>query len=990
MTNYNEQLSFQHSSDTGTAEAASIVPIADEEAVWSGATNRPIENLRYRTEILRRAVQDARYYQDYDRGLILRSEGRFQLTEPVAGTYVLSATDDIWVYPSLTPGRSCGGRWQGGRVFFGENPYLGVLNAGLVLTASTASTGQRGYYDGDTMATSTVLSVGANRIVVDLVADPAQTTGTFVYLVTQTPATKITIRYGSMSGAPSHAALIASLNANPTVNVLLFASSTAASPGSVYISQYTGAVVQGAYDAEAHCVTFSQMGAFFTATVSGEFINRLRDGEGLAIGYPVGPVQTFTVPYPSGGRRQSIFDLPTNRSGLRTENVTPVSSYSLFNTGREPEKIAGAVPLGKLVRILIAPSTYITEFVFIDGTRVRLGDASIGLGESAGTYRALASRTGVTGASLVGYGGSGNWNPNSIVSPVALPPSTVEEALDSVVSQLGGYASTVGGARRVGFEELSGVSSEGNVGPLALNGTYDGVPVRSVQVALSKAVNQTAAHGVMGGLNSRVSEYGHRMHGPAPIEKIFSDADIDTGGAQLVRAVLNIAPNARVGAQIEEQAYLSLQPFYWKNFNSTIELPASLFVDPSAGLALDRVDFDTSYTSNQLKVLIDELALTVGLRTRLHCVVRLSATGDAATDGFYFATWIDMAPTPWQVELRSLAGAVVDVSGIAGKSRLEFFRTTIVGNDAYGNQGRNTVGAHFSGAAAAYYGNGAIKRGYDLEGVERHSETVNRAVWKDQTTLLSLTTGVGASSTVGATGSQNRLRITGLAGMTTQYVGRWLYITAASNTLLLGLWKIIAYVNATTVDISIPHPTLTAVTGITWGAYPDASRISDNILVTEDAAYLRGVELGAPVDATANHHHGSSYSRFLPIFISPAAFTWDTISSSPGTQLTLATPAAGRRHVGVVFQYVLTLSATAAPGLTSLVFSFRDAGGAIYYATEHYYTSTGGDTHVFTSPQLTIPLVNNKLQVSRDFGTNVVLVGCLLQIKVIAVFEDFV
>jgi hypothetical protein len=39
-----------------------------------------------------------------------------------------------------------------------------------------------------------------------------------------------------------------------------------------------------------------------------------------------------------GGRRQSLFDLPTGRTGTTMDN-TP--SLNIFNTGREPEKSRG-------------------------------------------------------------------------------------------------------------------------------------------------------------------------------------------------------------------------------------------------------------------------------------------------------------------------------------------------------------------------------------------------------------------------------------------------------------------------------------------------------------------------------------------------------------------------------------------------------------------------------------------------------------------------
>jgi hypothetical protein len=864
MANYDEKVSFQQGSDTGTAEATSIVPISDAEVVWSGSTNRPIENLRQRTEILRRAVQDARYYQDYDRGLILRSEGLFSLEEVPSGSkkFRLHATAPLWVYPSLTPGTSCGGRWGGGRVFDGNNPYLfGSIPAnGLTLTASAAFTGQRGYADGDTMATSTVLSVGANRITVDFVADATLATGVFQYVISQMPATKITIRYGTISGAPSFAALITSLNATAPVNTLLHAASAAASPSSLYISPRTGLIVQGAYDAEAHQVTVGQLDAFFTAYASEGYPNRLADGEGLAIGFPAGPVETYTAPYPKGGRRQSIFDLPTSRLGgaFNADNTTPVSGYSLFNTGYEPEKIPGAVPIGKLVRILLAPGVYATEFVFIDGTRVRLGADPVALGESGAMLTRLASRTGVTGASLIGYGGSDVWNPTVIAAPTTLPAGTIEEALDAVVTQLGGQGAGIGGARRVGFEQVTGASSPGNA-PLNLTGTdtATGTVVKSVQIALSKALNEpSTVLNPGGGVNYRVSERGHRMHGPNPIEKIFSESETVGGGAQLVRAVLNEAPNARIGGQIEEQALALLKPFVWKNYDETLTVPSSFVAQ--AGAATNEVKFP-AMTAAQAAVLQQNLALHSDLAQKAHCIVRLDGTA-VGLDGYYFAGKLDYATTPPTLNISNLSNGSPNLSTINPTTTLTFFQSSLYGNDGEGNMARHTVGRNFSGAAAAYFGQGRIKQGYDEAGVVRHSETVLGAVWNDYASIGSVNGGLGATTSAGAPATLGQLRVTGLAGMSPSSEGRWLMITSASDLLLLGQWRIVYYGAPDTVDIEIPYPTLTAVTGIDWFELVDAARRTDNILIKEDADLLRGVEYGVTVDATVNHHHNTAYS----------------------------------------------------------------------------------------------------------------------------------
>lgn len=988
MANYDEKVSFQQGSDTGTAEATSIVPISDAEVVWSGSTNRPIENLRQRTEILRRAVQDARYYQDYDRGLILRSEGTFQLTEPVPGSgrFRLTATDTLWVYPSLTPGRNSGGRWGGGRVFDGNNPYLFGASAadGLTLTASADYTGQRGYADGDTMATSTVLSVGANRITVDFVDDATQATGVFQYVISQMPATKITIRYGTLSGAPSFSALIASLNSTAPVNTLLHAASAAASPGSLYISPRTGLIVQGAYDAEAHQVTVGQLDAFFTAYASEGYPNRLADGEGLAIGFPAGPVETYTAPYPKGGRRQSIFDLPTSRLGgaFNADNTTPVSGYSLFNTGYEPEKIPGAVPIGKLVRILLTPGVYATEFVFIDGTRVRLGADPVRLGESGSTLSRLRSIIGPTGASLIGYGGSDPWNPTVTVAPFALPAGTVEDGLDAVVTQLGSQAAGSGGGRRVGFEPFAGLSSTGNAA-LDLSGTdtTTGSQVKSVQIALNKAVNEPPVGKIPGGLNYRVSERGHRMHGLQPIEKVFSETlpeDLSSGGAQMIRAVLNEAPNARLGligsAQIDEQAMVFLKPFQWSNYNGSVTLP-SLFVVTPGGSPTSL--YFSSITSAQAQLLQENLSLSPDGKSRLHSIVRLDKTG-VGLDGYYYINVLTTSGTP-EAELLDLSGNLVDLTSILVGTTLTFFQTSIHGNSADGDFSRHTVCRDFEGAAATYFGEGRIKRGYDKDSILRHTETVFGAVWRDYSTLGSINGATGATTSTGAPTAQGRLRVANLSGMTTASVGRWLVISAASNPLLVGQWRIVYYSSSTQVDIEIPYPTLTSETGIDWFEFVDAARRTENILVQEDANLLRGFETGVPVDASASHHHDARYdARYA--FVATLPFGSSYYTNSPGTLI--ATEGAGGTTIlplgsgvaprAVVVQVKLILTALT-PGETILHLRMGPTAGeeaAAIYA-RFIAVSAGEGDPTFFNAVIPLDLVSNTYKIWRVSSLNV-------------------
>ena len=446
---YDQQTTFKRGGDSGQNTDASIQPIAGGEALWEDPLNRSPGNLRQRTEALRTAVDDLRYYADYDRALILRADATtftFTHEAPSAdpGAYRLNMTGGpLWVLPALTPGTHSGGRPGGARMFVQNGAewtaYAGNLGASdISFTASSTYTGMRGYADADNLATeANGLSLGANRLTITLVADAARAGGVanMSLAVTGNPAVNITITYGTLTPTTINDIITrvnADINSQGTnfgLSHLIYASKSASSDGLSTPPAITNAVFQGAYDAEAHQVTLAALNGFFTAqdAATSAYFNRLREGEGLALFFEAGPVERG-LSVPKGGRRQSIYDLPNSRRGGNDPNIAPSLGSNLFNTGREPEKIPGSVPIGKMKD---------GRFIFIDGTIV--GTTPISLSESDVTMNRLASQSVTTGASLIGYGGSVNW---------PIPAGTVENALDSVDSIL--FAAT--GSSKIGYD----------------------------------------------------------------------------------------------------------------------------------------------------------------------------------------------------------------------------------------------------------------------------------------------------------------------------------------------------------------------------------------------------------------------------------------------------------------------------------------------------------------------------------------------------------
>lgn len=539
MANADELVDFKNGGDSGEDDSASIQPVTNSEFAVEGTFRRPSENLRVRDEVLRTEVEDLKYRADYARDTILRCTGLFTLTKVMTSPdrYSLIPSDPLFVLPALSPGMQSGGRAKGARLFVAGIPYVGTAPDELQIVASSQYTGQRGYADGDSLDDPDVLSVGANGITIEL--DPQAVTGgplSISAAVTGTPRRHIKITYGT-SGTPTTAAqLVAWINADSssqgTWGLRHMIRATTTTGSGAFSTALSPTKLQGGYDAELYEVTPAQFTDFFLSS-----LNLLQEGETLGIAFPAGPVDTSGS---SGGRRQSIVDLPTDRVGGNVQNITPAMGNKLCNMGREPEKIPYAVPIGKL---------FAGEFIFIDGTRIDVS-VPVALGESIATLGRFASTSAPTGASNIGYGGSGTWHPDQVASPTALPAGPVETALDMVPGHLSLDAPNQSGARRIGAEAVSGTVSTGNR-PLNL-------AQGSIRQQLASLANGVPSTTLGGGVNRRVNEDGHELKGKNPVHKDFVGL---TDGGRRVGAMLRRSQNlagTRLGPV--DYADLVLQP----------------------------------------------------------------------------------------------------------------------------------------------------------------------------------------------------------------------------------------------------------------------------------------------------------------------------------------------------------------------------------------------------------------------------------------------
>lgn len=943
--NYDEQVNLAHGGDTGEDNPESIQPIVKEKA-WPGAAGRPDENNRVRTEILRRALETANFFIDYDRALVLRSDAAFTFAQPATGffTLALASGGNLWVYPALTPGRVSGGRDGGGKVFC-ENPsasgawtpYAGTFGTDeLTLIASRASTGQRGYSDSDDYSVKAAgRSVGANRIEFNLVSDPAVAGGlaNITAVIEGAPRTKITVTVGTLGTPTTLAHLIAFINADRssqgTFGVADFLRASTTGSTSNPPVPFTGGVVQGAYDAEAHQITEAQLAAFFAATVGGVNVNRLREGEGLAIGYPIGPVERG-VPSPRGGRRQSVYDLPTDRNGTFTSNITPSSGWTLFVTGREPEKIPGAIPIGKVLH---------GEFVFIDGTRLAPGD-TLTLGESRTMWLALASQGASTpaGATLVGFAGGQGWNADALVADQPeIEDGTVAQAIAQIVANLADESSADGGSRRVGSETITGVPSLGNE-----DRTLTLSP-GSIREQLVQLLNRVV-DGVLVGVNGRVSESGHRLLGADPIRKEFGYAGMPAAGAMMLQSEFHAPADqmAVTPAGVQEYHSLNLQPLVYANSGDADETLTA--TNPGTFSTATTLLLSSMSTAQFTKVFakMPVVLLEAGRSAPIIFVKVTNLTGCvSATDGVY--TLVSYNTGTKAVTLKKSDGSNPDFTGLSTTPNLTFCTGTAVANDwrftRFHAFYRNDLVANGAGSAVAIIG------------------LANDDSRLQETWLPNANTGRIATRRYANRTEYGSYLVGGVA-----YSGGTTY--ASGQTVVS-----VDIVYLSLHNGNIGHTPASSPSW--WSPVPRVTRSTENIPVAADKAMLSGGETGFPINASANHHHGSLYASFtrMDTLVQTPTLINLLATSDPGTAKTI-TADDGFVSLGVVLYYEIFIDPITS-GITQTSIDFVEADGRPLAQVQVDYTAASAAHTRYFRGQVTLPLVGGQYFVKRGFTANV-------------------
>lgn len=304
--------------DTGEKDAPSIRPILNGEAAIQATFQRPMENLRHRTEVLRDAVEELKYLADADRALVLESTGEVTWGGPKSagtGIFTLSSGATLLLRPFMAPSTSTR-----------ASATIRGLTFQTKLVVEPGSTVPRAYS-------------GANKISVQITGSDG---ATLLATVDGTPANNITITVDTnavtgttrnqlltyLAGASAGAVAVKALGVEAVLASGAVGTDIICNDG-IFVSGDTQTLA-GAVDAERHIITEAGLASFF-----GDVDNAMYDGDVLAIAYEPGLVNGLY-----GGRRESLEDAPEASANVDS---------NLFLLRRHPDRMPYALPIATAV-----------------------------------------------------------------------------------------------------------------------------------------------------------------------------------------------------------------------------------------------------------------------------------------------------------------------------------------------------------------------------------------------------------------------------------------------------------------------------------------------------------------------------------------------------------------------------------------------------------------------------------------------------------------
>jgi hypothetical protein len=404
--------------DTGErAATAAILPYVAGEKVKAAILNRPLENIRGRTEVLRTDVEDLLYYRDMNTRWLIsagdsagvgsgHSQPKVTWNHSTGIFSLVAPTTEIVIQPIMSPKTD-----KKATITY----ILGAPGAGYI----TFTTSRYGYEGGSRQqivwSEAATGGLGANNCLAVCEGNPQ-------HILHITIADNNTTTYANIL-----AALPASGYTSYGFEVALIGGSTGDTIEyndivSTFTAEYTFLATQ---DREMHYLTQAQIAAFFADSTT-----VFTDGDtvGIWYEYSVDPASPTT----KGGRRQATPSSSTVTPGAPNTEVT---SGQLFVSSTYPERIPLSIPICKRVG---------DDLIFIDGTIVR-GDELDGFvyfGSSGYTNYTLGTTTlGSSGSLKIGVAAHTAHAPAASEDTVSLAAGTLQTALEDLQTLINEKAS---------------------------------------------------------------------------------------------------------------------------------------------------------------------------------------------------------------------------------------------------------------------------------------------------------------------------------------------------------------------------------------------------------------------------------------------------------------------------------------------------------------------------------------------------------------------
>jgi hypothetical protein len=395
--------------DTGErADTAAILPYVAGEKVKAAILDRPLENLRGRTEVLRTDVEDLIYYRDMNTQWLItagdsagvglgHSQPKVTWNHSTGIFSLVAPTTEIVIQPIMSPKTD-----KKATITY----ILGAPGAGYI----TFTTSRYGYEGGSRQqivwSEAASGGLGANNCLAVCEGNPQ-------HILHITIADNNTTTYANIL-----AALPASGYTSYGFEVALIGGSTGDTIEyndivSTFTAEYTFLATQ---DREMHYLTQAQIAAFFADSTT-----VFTDGDtvGIWYEYSVDPASPTT----KGGRRQAT---PSSSTVTPGSPNTEVTAGQLFVSSTYPERIPLSIPLCKRVG---------DDLIFIDGTIVR-GDELDGFvyfGSSGYTNYTLGTTTlGSSGSLKIGVAAHTAHAPAASADTVSLAAGTLQTALEDL------------------------------------------------------------------------------------------------------------------------------------------------------------------------------------------------------------------------------------------------------------------------------------------------------------------------------------------------------------------------------------------------------------------------------------------------------------------------------------------------------------------------------------------------------------------------------